>query len=183
MIEEVNYLDPTCTEAIACVGHDIDSGCPPIECTGEHHLGEMSTSEEVHLYLLSIGERLRQYVAEVSHRFDLTPQQSMVMDRLVTRHSMGQLADGLACDPSNVTGIIRRLEQRGLVARVADEADRRTKWLSLTEAGLQLRADYRREVLQGSDVLTGMDAAQQQQLLDALRVVVANLGARTPSCT
>jgi DNA-binding MarR family transcriptional regulator len=180
MIDEVKYLEAVCTETLSSTGHDAESSCPPVECATGHHAGEMSTSEEVHLYLLAIGERLRQHVAEVSHRYDLTPQQALVMDRLVERHSMGQLADDLACDPSNVTGLIRRLEQRGLVARVADESDRRTKWLSLTPAGVELRDAFRREIFQGSDVLTGMGEGEQKQLLEALRVIVGNLGARSP---
>jgi DNA-binding MarR family transcriptional regulator len=180
MIEEVKYLETSCSAAMSSMGEEVDSTCPPVACSGGHEAGAWSTSEEVLVYLLSIGERLRQHVTEVSHRYDLTPQQALVMDRLVTRQSMGELADDLACDPSNVTGLIRRLEQRGLVARVADENDRRTKWLSLTAAGMDMREAFRREIYQGIDLLTGMGDEQQQQLLGALRVIVGNLGMRSP---
>lgn len=180
MIDEVKYSESQCSAALECVGDEVDSTCPPVACSGGHVAGEWTISEEVHLYLLAIGERLRQHMAEVSHRYDLTPQQAMVMDRLVARHSMGQLAGDLSCDPSNVTGLIRRLEQRGLVARVADEHDRRTKWLSLTPDGVELREAFRREMFQGSDVLAGLGEEERRQFLGALRMIVGNLGARSP---
>src|SRR4051794_37922572 len=53
---------------------------------------------------------------------------------------MGQLAEMLACDASNVTGLVDRLESRGLVRRRPSPADRRVKVLDLTPAGGKLRA-------------------------------------------
>ena len=53
---------------------------------------------------------------------------------------MGQLAATLACDASNVTGLVDRLESRGLVRRRPSPADRRVKVLHLTATGSRLRA-------------------------------------------
>jgi DNA-binding MarR family transcriptional regulator len=53
---------------------------------------------------------------------------------------MGQLAETLACDKSNVTGLVDRLESRGLVRRRPSDADRRVKVLVLTATGSRLRA-------------------------------------------
>src|SRR2546422_3737494 len=53
---------------------------------------------------------------------------------------MGQLAETLACDASNVTGLVDRLESRGLVRRRPSAEDRRVKVLDLTSAGARLRA-------------------------------------------
>jgi MarR family transcriptional regulator, organic hydroperoxide resistance regulator len=53
---------------------------------------------------------------------------------------MGQLALTLACDASNVTGLVDRLESRGLVRRRPSAADRRVKVLVLTQTGSRLRA-------------------------------------------
>src|SRR5467141_4194090 len=52
---------------------------------------------------------------------------------------MGQLAETLACDASNVTGLVDRLESRGLVRRRPSAEDRRVKVLDLTPAGSRLR--------------------------------------------
>ena len=53
---------------------------------------------------------------------------------------MGRLAETLACDASNVTGLVNRLESRGLVRRRPSAADRRVKVLALTPTGSRLRA-------------------------------------------
>jgi DNA-binding MarR family transcriptional regulator len=52
---------------------------------------------------------------------------------------MCRLAEALDCDRSNVTGIVRRLEGRGLVERRPDGSDRRVKNLFLTDAGRRQR--------------------------------------------
>lgn len=52
---------------------------------------------------------------------------------------MGRLAAHLACDASNVTGIVDRLEARGLVRRSADRHDRRVRVICLTRRGAVLR--------------------------------------------
>ncbi|CAM5726616.1 DNA-binding MarR family transcriptional regulator OS=Streptomyces violarus OX=67380 GN=FHS41_000604 PE=4 SV=1 [Streptomyces violarus] len=60
---------------------------------------------------------------------------------------MRALAGRLACDASNITGLVDRLEARGLVARHADAADRRIKNVVATEEGREavrlIRADMR----------------------------------------
>jgi DNA-binding MarR family transcriptional regulator len=52
---------------------------------------------------------------------------------------MSRLAKALSCDASNVTGLIDRLEDQGLVERRPSPADRRVKVLTLTPAGARLR--------------------------------------------
>ncbi|MFE0134932.1 MarR family winged helix-turn-helix transcriptional regulator [Streptomyces sp. NPDC059037] len=49
--------------------------------------------------------------------------------------AMRSLADTLACDASNMTGIIDRLEKRGLVRREPSPSDRRVKNVVLTTEG------------------------------------------------
>jgi DNA-binding MarR family transcriptional regulator len=44
-----------------------------------------------------------------------------------------------SCDPSNVTGVIDRIERLGLVQRTADPSDRRVRLLSLTPEGRRVR--------------------------------------------
>ncbi|MBC2907568.1 MarR family transcriptional regulator [Streptomyces sp. PSKA01] len=60
---------------------------------------------------------------------------------------MRALAGRLACDASNITGLVDRLEARGLVSRHADAADRRIKNVVATEEGSEavrlIRADMR----------------------------------------
>jgi DNA-binding MarR family transcriptional regulator len=53
---------------------------------------------------------------------------------------MGQVAETLACNAANVTGLVDRLESRGLVRRSPSVEDRRVKVLVLTPTGARLRA-------------------------------------------
>jgi DNA-binding MarR family transcriptional regulator len=53
---------------------------------------------------------------------------------------MGALADAWKCDASNVTWLVDRLEERGLVERVAHATDRRVRTVALTRKGQKLRA-------------------------------------------
>ena len=55
------------------------------------------------------------------------------------------------CDPSNVTGIVDGLEQKGLAERCEDPSDRRLKMVQLTPAGTKIRRDLLHE-------LTGPDS-------------------------
>src|ERR687893_1964051 len=53
---------------------------------------------------------------------------------------MSSLAGMLFCDASNVTGIVDRLEARGLIERRPAAYDRRVKLLVLTEEGERVRS-------------------------------------------
>src|SRR3954454_14651839 len=77
----------------------------------------------------------------VASEFDLSPPQVRALgvldpDRPVP---MSELAGALHCDNSNVTGIVDRLEDRGLVERRSAAHDRRVKMLAVTERGAELR--------------------------------------------
>jgi MarR family transcriptional regulator, organic hydroperoxide resistance regulator len=52
---------------------------------------------------------------------------------------MRVVAQALACDASNVTGLVDRLESRGLIRRRPSDADRRVTMLDLTPTGSRLR--------------------------------------------
>jgi DNA-binding MarR family transcriptional regulator len=73
---------------------------------------------------------------------DLSPAQCHVLHLIEPGRplAMGRLAETLACDASNVTGLVDRLESRGLVRRHPSASDRRVKVLDLTPRGCRLRA-------------------------------------------
>ncbi|WP_030896264.1 MarR family winged helix-turn-helix transcriptional regulator [Streptomyces sp. NRRL S-481] len=82
--------------------------------------------------------------------------------------SMRSLAHTLACDASNMTGIIDRLEKRDLVRREVSPTDRRVKNVALTEVG-QKAIDTIRERMEqtqtGLDQLSGEERAELFRLL------------------
>jgi len=82
---------------------------------------------------------------------------------------MGKLAEALACDASNVTGLVDRLESRGLVRRHAGEADRRVKVLELTRAGVRLRATVIERMTKPPARLHRLSVPEQRALVKMLK--------------
>jgi DNA-binding MarR family transcriptional regulator len=87
---------------------------------------------------------------------------------------MGKLADILDASMSSATGIIDRMEERGLVERVRVPGDRRIVLVRPTQAGLDLVDEVelvKSEVME--DAIARLDPAQ----LERLTVATADLGA------
>ena len=82
---------------------------------------------------------------------------------------MSTVACGLSCDASNVTGIVDRLEARGLVERRSDERDRRVKKLALTEAGVRVRRQVLTRLHEPPGAITSLPLEEQVALRDLLR--------------
>lgn len=85
---------------------------------------------------------------------------------------MGQLAGALSCDASNVTGLVDRLESRGLIQRRPSEQDRRVKVISLTPLGARLRASLIQRMTAAPPTLARLTRAEQQALVRLLRRLV-----------
>lgn len=83
----------------------------------------------------------RAHIPTLAADLELSPAQCHVLHLVEPGRAvaMGYLAERLACDASNVTGLVDRLESRGLVRRRPAEGDRRIKVLQLTPAGLRAR--------------------------------------------
>jgi DNA-binding MarR family transcriptional regulator len=83
---------------------------------------------------------------------------------------MRALAGSLACDASNVTGVVDKLEERGLIERKAGR-DRRVKMLALTPEGQRLRGKLLARLFAPPPhfaALSGKDARRLADLLAAL---------------
>ena len=109
---------------------------------GARLAGAASLADQGWALLLQVAfERVHAHFAAVVAELDLAPMQAKALHELEVEQpiSMRELARRLGADPSNVTGLIDRLEARGLVERRPDPNDRRIKGLALTPAGASLR--------------------------------------------
>src|SRR5262245_13519918 len=123
----------------------------------------------VHWLMVTNKPRFFAGVAE----FELSPQQAIALRMLgAGPQPMGNLAKALFCDNSNVTGIVDRLEERGLVRREADEKDRRVKLLVLTEEGEKMRIEITKVMADPPPPIAALSAADQKQLRDLLRKAI-----------
>src|SRR5437667_10606765 len=102
--------------------------------------------------LMKFSSAQRAHLPSSGARFDLSPIQCHVLHLLEPRRPlpMSRLADTLSCDASNVTGLVDRMESRGLVRRRSSPEDRRVKVLQLTATRARLRAQLLRQ-------MTGVD--------------------------
>jgi len=86
---------------------------------------------------------------------------------------MKELSDELQVTPANITGVIDRLESRGLIKRMTQTGDRRATLLVLTAKGKALHSRVRRryaEFVQGSlDMFTDDEKRNLMLLLEKLQ--------------
>jgi DNA-binding MarR family transcriptional regulator len=104
---------------------------------------------------------------------------TLTQRRLLNRLSAGErgqsdLGRELALSPASLTRLIDRLEERGLVSRRRDSADRRRVVVELEPAGRDVVGQT--HVLRGSalhQAVEAMTPADRRRLFDALRGLIA----------
>lgn len=88
------------------------------------------------------------------------------------RFSQGTLASFLSLDPSHIVTLVDRLESRGLVERVPDPSDRRTRIVEATAVGRKLDIRARRAVMAAEDAaLSALSPEQRESLKHLLKTV------------
>src|SRR5258707_6094659 len=102
-------------------------------------MAKSTTPEEIVRLLMDVSGTLSSHYDAKLAELHLTLPQAMLLKQLGDALPMNEAAGKLHCDPSNVTGIVDRLEARGLIERQHLTTDRRVKQLALTPAGRPLR--------------------------------------------
>ncbi|MEV8564569.1 MarR family transcriptional regulator [Streptomyces sp. NPDC051322] len=120
-----------------------------------------------------IGDVVTRYYEEYDEaaaEHSLTGAQARVLGLLsIEATPMRALARKLKCEPSNVTGIVDRLEARGLVERRPDPADRRVKLAAATDRGAATAAQLRASLKFAREPLGELSAAERTVLRDLLK--------------
>ncbi|WP_330460220.1 MarR family transcriptional regulator [Streptomyces sp. NBC_00820] len=129
------------------------------------------TAEVIALFAKITDLYKREYET-ASARHGLTPQQVKVLFALDEALPMRRLAERVFADPSNLTGMVDRLQSRGLVERVPDPTDRRIKRIAATEAGRTVVKDLRAALRFAADPLVALDEDQRRGLRDLLQMMV-----------
>lgn len=136
------------------------------------------------LQLLRTAENLWNASRLFFGRWDLSPSQFNVLNLLSGEQaglSQIEISRQLIMHRSNATGLIDRLEERGLLQRRATPGDRRAYRVVLTPAARQLLGrilpDYHRLA---EEVWGNLPVARVNQLLDDLSRLDANLAQLQP---
>jgi DNA-binding MarR family transcriptional regulator len=123
--------------------------------------------------LLEVTKRTHHVLSSVAARHDLTAQQVGLLRLLDEPVSMRAFAEELACDPSNVTGLVDRAERLGLVERMSDPGDRRVRMLTLTPKGRRLRDRINRDVAQELAKALGIKDEDRRRVLGLLTRLIS----------
>jgi DNA-binding MarR family transcriptional regulator len=112
----------------------------------------------------------RAHLPPLAAELQLSPAQCHVLHLIEPGHpiAMGQLAETLACDASNVTGLVNRLESRGLIRRLPSPDDRRVRVLDLTPTGTRLRAQLLDRMTAPPTTLKRLSVREQRTLVRIL---------------
>src|SRR3984893_13942667 len=143
-------------------------------CSAARLAGSVSVADQAWALLLQLAfERVHAHFAAVVAELDLAPVQAKALHELNVDPpiSMRELAERLKADPSNVTGLVDRLEARGLVERRPDPTDRRIKGLALTPAGARLRERLFALLYPAPPAVAELSEREQRCLRDVLQKI------------
>ncbi len=132
----------------------------------------------------AFAEVLRQCCVENEKPYVVTPPQFGVLALLqeVDGVTIGTISQRRRIDAPTVTGIVKRLEQSGLVERRHDKVDRRVVKVYLTEEGRDIMKLLGSEVDSFNETLTrGLSEAEQHDLLAKFQRIIVNLAAVAPT--
>jgi DNA-binding MarR family transcriptional regulator len=129
---------------------------------------------------LDTTARLRAVIGKLSRRLrptptaraaGLTPTRISVLLTVVRegRIRLSDLAEAEGINPTQLSRAVAHLVETGLVARSADEGDRRAAWLRPTAAGRKLTDRIRRERTDALNAaLTGLAPDERERIVTAL---------------
>ncbi|MFI7007278.1 MarR family winged helix-turn-helix transcriptional regulator [Streptomyces sp. NPDC050145] len=121
----------------------------------------------------AVVARYHQEYEEAAARHRLTGAQARVLGLLsLDPLPMRQIAHRLKCEPSNITGIVDRLETRGLVERQPSPGDRRVKVAAPTEEGVRVARSLRDSLDFAREPLAGLSHEERLVFRDMLRRMI-----------
>jgi DNA-binding MarR family transcriptional regulator len=142
-----------------------------------------TTIEETELAvaLVRLSHLVQHVFADVSREYDLTPQQAQLLCMLISGPvGMTELSRLLHLEKSSLTGLVDRVERRGLVARTRDSRDRRACQIALTSQGARLATKSHQDVTARLDTLAGdVQPADSNRLASVIARILAEHGATT----
>ena len=125
--------------------------------------------------LKRLGHAAKERATDAFEATGLTPYHYAVLLALAeaSHQTQGAIADTLGYDRGQLVGLLDELEERGLVERRRDPADRRRQLVSATSAGQKELTRLRALTKKLDDELFGPLDAEQRRLLHELLVLLA----------
>jgi DNA-binding MarR family transcriptional regulator len=159
--------------------HDAETPDRPSDIGTNPDAQDSGDSADLWPTLTEFALNMRVWWLALCNRLDLTPTQGLVLRQLRfgTPVPMNALADTMACDASNITGVVDKLEARGLILRQGAENDRRVKMLVVTERGRDLQRQMLALAARPPAAIAELPAAVRRKTAAAMRGVLARWAA------
>jgi DNA-binding MarR family transcriptional regulator len=138
----------------------------------------LALTYQLNLRVLRLHDQIKAHAAGLTRELGLSEALADVLWQLDPKEApvpMRELAARRGCDPSTVTLLADRLEERRLVERRPDPADRRVKNLAITPAGAAVRERLVHGAI-GESPLSRLSAAEQRQLNRLLGKAIGETG-------
>ena len=139
-------------------------------------------NENILICLRKIIQSIELHSRDLVKRVGLTGPQLTILAEISKKDgelSVGEIADSISLSMGTVTGILERLEKRGLLARNKSPRDKRRVLIMLTEKGKEV-INNAPPLLQEAFVkeLDSLQAWEQTMILASLQRLVAMMNAR-----
>jgi DNA-binding MarR family transcriptional regulator len=133
--------------------------------------------QEVVWLWVQMQSRLQAHFGALAAEHGLSAIQAKILIKLdrIEPVTMRALAGELQYDPSNLTTVIDRLEELGVVERRPHPRDRRVKNIVLTDKGNELRAAFSRRLTGDAGPLGALGTPELAQLRSLLRLALGEV--------
>jgi DNA-binding MarR family transcriptional regulator len=130
--------------------------------------------------LLQLSGLVQGLYARISQRHDLTPVQARLLCILVDGpRGMAELAHCFGVEKAALTGLVDRVERRGLAKRTPVRGDRRALQVILTADGQQSATAFHDEVTaELEQLLSSLPPRDREQFGQAMAAIIAACGAQ-----
>ncbi|MFG1703122.1 MarR family winged helix-turn-helix transcriptional regulator [Nonomuraea sp. M3C6] len=131
---------------------------------------EIPEATRLAMALVGLSHHVLHLFNDVGRGHDLTAQQTELICAVIVRGRtrMADLSKLLHLEKSNLSGLVDRAEQRGLIVRTRDPKDRRATWVELTAEGERLAMRTHGVVTERLNRLVDQLPAEDQRRLTAV---------------
>lgn len=131
----------------------------------------------INFQLNKLGKMVSRYFSEKLMVCDITPVQYSVLKCLWVKdfQAPSQISQTLSLDSSSLTGLLDRMESKGLLRRIPDSEDRRAIQVILTPQGKALEQPTEKLIEEANvEVLQCLTEKEKMQLFNSLNKIADN---------
>jgi DNA-binding MarR family transcriptional regulator len=145
---------------------------------GQHDIAD-DPSADAATGLIQLSGLVQGLYARISQLHDLTPVQAKLLCIVADRpRGMAELAQCFGVEKAALTGLVDRVERRGLAKRTPVHGDRRALHVTLTDAGQRAAAAFHGEVTAELErLLASLSPPDREHFQRAMAAIIA--GCRT----